>query len=304
MGQLDPLPDDIGKPGGLLNDEEIRLAITKGYLLKKETTDDNQVKQSSYELRVGNAYEVLTYKDSKIVHEKRHVEDGESIKIAPGCTFKILIKEELWIPPNVLAHVYVLGQFFACGLAAEHTFADPGFCHNEFYITMSNVSSRALSIKPGTPIAKLQFHRLGSPVQRLHAGRPRPIENFVQYEKPSTLEQIRQLEKNDILKQIALHGTPHVETAYVIETLIKSIARIKFVLYVLAGLTILPLASFLLFKGLMLLPPDMRNLFIDKELIAIVGGLFTSAGVVVALKKELKNTWHQAFRQEFRKFEN
>lgn len=292
---LDPLPDDIGRPGGLLNDLEINMAISKGYLLHLSTADLTQVKQSSYELRAGNSYQILTYNDSKIVHEERHVSDGDPIKIAPGCTFKIMIKEHLWIPPNVLAHVYVLGQYFACGLAAEHTYADPGFCHNQFYITMSNVSSRTLSIRAGTPIAKLQFHRLGSPVSQLYSGSPRPIENFVQYEKPKSIQEIKKIEKNEVLRQIASYGSPHRESAYVLGMLIRSNARIKLSLYIFGGLTSLGLFVYLGLILLSVLPESVRSLVANKDILAFfLGGVSTSL-IGLSLKREILNTWHQAF---------
>lgn len=300
---LGPLPDDIGKPGGLLNDEEIRRALSKNYLLRPGTFDFQQIKQSSYELRVGNAYEILGYKDASIVHFKKSLDDNESIPIAPGATVKILVKEQLWIPPNVLAHVYVLGQFFACGLAAEHTFADPGFCHSDFYITMNNVSSRTLTIKSGTPIAKMQFNRLGASVENLHPGAPRPIEKFVQYEKPKTLAEIRGWPSDVLLKTIASHGTPNLEIAQAIGIVTRTAARLKLFLYTVSGISAVILIYNLGLMLIPLLPPTIRD-FLDKHLMELlvtflVGGGGSTLWISKTIQNELKSTWAQAFKRDY-----
>jgi deoxycytidine triphosphate deaminase len=169
MGLEIALPNDIGPTVGLLCDRDIKHAVDRGFLFEKAGFNESNAKYASYEIRVGHQYEVLRFEGDDVVHVPKDLADGGSIDIPPGSTFLIVAEELFRLPINIFAKVTTLGQVFASGLAAENTFADPGYT-GPLYITMTNVSSRILSLKQGDPLARVEFHRFQHNPDKTHVG--------------------------------------------------------------------------------------------------------------------------------------
>jgi deoxycytidine triphosphate deaminase len=169
MGLEIPLPNDFSPPVGLLTDADIKKALAKGFLFEQGTCTEANAKYASYEIRVGGFFEILRFEGSTVSHLPREADAGSSIEISPGSTVLITAEEVFRIPTDVFAKVTTVGQIFSSGLAAENTFADPGYT-GPLYITVSNISTRTLSIKKGDPLARVEFHRLAQPVEKPHLG--------------------------------------------------------------------------------------------------------------------------------------
>ncbi|SRR5258708_3466743 len=169
MGLEVPLPDGVGPAVGLLCDRDIKDAVKLGYLFEQVGFTESNSKYASYEIRVGHQYEMLKFEGDDVVHVPRELADGGSIDIPPGATFLIVAEEIFRLPINIFAKVTTLGQVFASGLAAENTFADPGYT-GPLYITMTNVSSRILSMKQGDPLARVEFHKFQHTPDKTHVG--------------------------------------------------------------------------------------------------------------------------------------
>jgi deoxycytidine triphosphate deaminase len=237
------LPHDIGQPSGLLTDGDIRAAVNQGFLLTGH--EDENVRYSSYELRTGR-HDILSFADDG----ERHTTPvgANSVRLEPGQTARVWAAEEVRIPTNVLARVTTVGQIFSTGLAAENTFADPGY-DGPLYVTLSNISHKVLTIPYGEPLARIEFYRLGKPVDRPHAGGGAQRPSFVQWATPERLsvETLGNQRSEDWLKAIAAFGdserydwrhcaASHVATATLgeMERLRRSLAATQLALYVLA----------------------------------------------------------------------
>ena len=168
------LPTEIGKPSSVLTDRDIRDSLKLGMLLNKDTIDEKQIRQASYEIRIGDrATEFTTNENGQEV--KTALPNNDYFEIHPGQTIFIYSMEQFIIPLNVLARINVLGQYFQHGLIGGNTYADPGFS-NFLYITLTNTSNRSIRLKQGDPIAKVEFYKLGSKVGHGHSGVPRDIQ--------------------------------------------------------------------------------------------------------------------------------
>jgi deoxycytidine triphosphate deaminase len=169
MGLESPLPDGVGPVVGLLSDRDIKDAVRRGYLFEQSGFSESNAKYASYEIRVGHQYEILKFEGDDVVHVPKELADGGSIDIPPGSTFLIVAEEIFRLPTNIFAKVTTVGQVFASGLAAENTFADPGYT-GPLYITLTNVSSRILSLKQGDPLARVEFHKFQHIPEKTHVG--------------------------------------------------------------------------------------------------------------------------------------
>ena len=294
------IPDHIGKPGGLLTDLDILKALKEGYLLAPGTHIIANIRRSSYELRIGKQFQILKYKDGKIVHEGHELTGDEKVvQIPPGQTYKLFVEEELRIPPNVLASVYVLGPYFASGLAAEHTYADPGFSYKDFYITMSNISSRTLRLERGKPLAKLHFHKLGGPVDP-KAPKPRATEVFVEYKPSRSLNDLTKKEIVDLITEFAHGGYQPLEMAYVLCDYYQTLGRLKLIIYCLGGLAIAVGLGMLILWILSLAPvitriPEEVRSALKEFFLPISAALGTVILIVVKkTRKEFAKAWGQA----------
>lgn len=160
------LPNDLAKPGAVLTDREIRLALQRGFLLTGDY-DETQIRQASYELRASGRVDELYHHDGMTDHRRRPT--AERIRIAPGETVKIYCMEDLLIPTNVIAHVFALGPLFAVGLLGGSTYLDPGF-RGEVFLAFSNISPVSVEVTPQDSIARLEFERLSESAENPHGG--------------------------------------------------------------------------------------------------------------------------------------
>jgi deoxycytidine triphosphate deaminase len=177
------LPKDIGEPSSVLTDADIRAAGEQGFLFSRGF-DPAKVKYSSYELRI-NGYELLTFETTEDRWSTPHDRTEDTVVLHPGETARVFASEILSMPDNVLAHAIPVGQLFASGLAAETTFADPGYA-GDFYVTLINLSNKNLSIAFQSPLARLEFYKLGKAVEHPHDG-SRRSPKFVIPSDPRTL---------------------------------------------------------------------------------------------------------------------
>jgi len=194
----DELPSDTSPQSGLLNDKQIKDSINAGYLFSKSSCEISNVKYATYEIRVSEDYHLVTYKDGEPTYTPKSIDETGKIIIEPGQTVKVLAKECFNIPNNIYAKINTVGQIFSAGLAAENTYADPGF-NGQIYITLSNISSRRLSIKPNDPLARVEFHKLEDAVEVVHSGQTGIRKNFVTVESDGN---IRELLSNKSVKEL------------------------------------------------------------------------------------------------------
>ena len=179
MGLEHPLPESFLPSVGLLTDENIKTALKAEFLFEPDTYVEKNIKYCSYEIRVGRNYELLRFEGASISHTPGDTEMGKTIDIHPGATVLITAEEIFRIPTDIFAKVTTVGQIFASGLAAENTFADPGYT-GPLYVTVSNISTRTLSLKTGDPLARVEFHRLSKAVRKPHPGYQGRRPTFVQ----------------------------------------------------------------------------------------------------------------------------
>jgi deoxycytidine triphosphate deaminase len=168
-GAEEVLPEDIGCPGGILTDGNISQAVDKGYLIKKEVFEDSCVRHCSYALRVGR-YEVLSPEVDRVDgYYKPTDRPAGCVTLRPRETTKVWSHERVVVPRNVTCRVDIVHQISAAGIMAGSPFADPGFSGHVF-VTLHNTTDRVLTITEGSPLMRIDFTKLGQPVDEAHPG--------------------------------------------------------------------------------------------------------------------------------------
>jgi dCTP deaminase len=145
-----------------LTDAEIEEAMAAGQLVRNGETA--QLGPACYELRMGRIYYDLT-------EGARRFDVGErgKVLIKPGHRVVLITQEELRVPPDIIARIISKGSLFSIGLSPVCTYADPGFPGNLGVVTQ-NISDKYIELPVGEPIAKVDFSRLGKPVDRPYQG--------------------------------------------------------------------------------------------------------------------------------------
>jgi deoxycytidine triphosphate deaminase len=182
---IDLLPEDISQPASILTDQEIREAVHRGYLIEEHFNIDS-AKHSSYEVHFSANAQILEYAGDRTTH-RPHAPINRMIVIPEGATVIVYSQELFRIPRNVLCHVTVLGQLFTCGLSAGSTYIDPGYS-GQLYISMTNVSPMTLQLPVGSPLARVEFFRLGSPARFPHPGMTGARDIELEYSKSGELD--------------------------------------------------------------------------------------------------------------------
>lgn len=156
----------VGKPSGVLVDEDIISLGTKGLLIC-EGFDPTQVKQSCYELRVGKIAYFLSRPETE---RKQVINEERPLIIRPSEVVTIITLEKISLPEFILGRIISKGQLFSIGLSPVITYADPGFEGN-LGITFINHSKKNIQFRTSESISKIEFERLGKPVKLPYKGR-------------------------------------------------------------------------------------------------------------------------------------
>ncbi len=145
-----------------LSDAEITAEMAFGRLIING--DAGHAAGACYELRLGNVYYDLTESDHPI-----QVTPGQDILIKPGHRVVLITQEELEVPDDMFARIVSKGSLFSIGLSPVATYADPGFSGNIGIVTQ-NISDKYIVLPQLEPIAKADFTRLTSKVNRPYHG--------------------------------------------------------------------------------------------------------------------------------------
>jgi dCTP deaminase len=145
-----------------LTDGEIAAEMAAGRLVRNG--EPAQLGPACYELRMGQIYYDLT-------EGARRYDVGEAgtVLIKPGHRVVLITQEELIVPPNIIARIISKGSLFSVGLSPLCTYADPGFPGNLGVVTQ-NISDKYIELPVGESIAKVDFARLGNPVDHPYQG--------------------------------------------------------------------------------------------------------------------------------------
>ena len=152
---------------GTLNDSNIIQLCLDSKLLIEENFDITMVKQCCYELRSSDKYIILSENNKTICTLDKKIDDY--ILIKPCNQVVIITKEKLNIPGNIIGRIMTKGKLFSIGLIPVNTYADPGFKGN-LGIVFSNLSNHYIKIKPGEPIAKIEFSKILGAVNKIYSG--------------------------------------------------------------------------------------------------------------------------------------
>lgn len=150
-------------PDGTIIDEDIIKLVDAGELIT-EGFDRTSVKQACYELRASEIFY-----ETSVEREDKRLTALEGYVLRPHSYVTVIVKERVALPPNVMARILTKGQLFSLGIMPVSTYADPGFA-GRLGITLSNASHRHILIKPGQPIAKIEFSILSRAVARPYTG--------------------------------------------------------------------------------------------------------------------------------------
>ena len=150
--------------GTIVDGDIIRLAQSSQLIV--EGFDEKYVKQACYELRASDIfYDVqLLAEDKRII-----VNPGDGYLLKPHCHAVSIVQERIELPKNVLGRILTKGRLFSIGILPVNTYADPGF-EGRLGIALYNASNRYIMIKPGEPIAKIEFSLLPKSVVRPYSG--------------------------------------------------------------------------------------------------------------------------------------
>ena len=149
---------------GTLTDEQIR-SLCLSSILIDDAFDVDQIRQCCYELRASD----IAFETMSPAEDKRVQLSGQGYVLRPHSFLTLITMESLNLPNDVLGRVMTKGQLFAVGLLPVNTYADPGF-KGRLGITLYNASHRYLVLRPGQPIAKIEFSVLPEPVANPYSG--------------------------------------------------------------------------------------------------------------------------------------
>ena len=174
---------------GTLIDREIRELAADGQLLISNF-DEASVRQACYELRASTLFYDLAHEgeDKRVI-----VTSSDGYLLRPFQQAIAIVEETIRLPANVIGRILTKGQLFSAGILPVNTYADPGF-EGRLGITLWNVSHRELIIRPGEPIAKIEFDVLAEPVEHPYNGQhgyatgiwPIPVHLFASAEERKT----------------------------------------------------------------------------------------------------------------------
>ncbi|CAA9295590.1 MAG: hypothetical protein AVDCRST_MAG93-4230 [uncultured Chloroflexia bacterium] len=151
-------------PEGTIIDSDM-VALAEGGHLITDGFSREGIRQACYELTASKIW----YETSAEREDKR-VEVGDNgYVLRPNSYVTAIVSESIELPDNVLARILTKGRLFSVGILPVCTYADPGFS-GRLGITMVNASHRYIVIKPGEPIAKIEFSVLGREVERPYSG--------------------------------------------------------------------------------------------------------------------------------------
>jgi dCTP deaminase len=150
---------------GTLVDSDIQALVAAGHLITEGFTAAG-VKQACYELRASD-----TFYNTRAPEEERRivVDPTKGFVLLPHTYVTCIVQESIVLPAHVVARILTKGQLFSVGILPVNTYADPGF-QGQLGITLCNMSHRSVVIRPGEPIAKIEFTVLPKPVQRPYHG--------------------------------------------------------------------------------------------------------------------------------------
>lgn len=149
---------------GTLVDRDI-LALTASGQLITDNFLAAGVKQACYELRSSTTFFVT----ASSAENKRTEVGAEGFLLGPFQYVTCIVMERIELPDNMLARILAKGQLFSLGIIPVNTYADPGFS-GRLGITLCNFSHRYITIRPGQPIAKIEFTVLPKSVGKPYAG--------------------------------------------------------------------------------------------------------------------------------------
>jgi dCTP deaminase len=151
-------------PMGTIVDFDIRRLAEDGELITNGFFAAS-VKQACYELRASN----VVYETTEPRENKRLEVGAGGYVLRPQSSATLIVEERIALPNDVLARILTKGQLFSIGILPVCTYADPGFV-GRLGITLSNASYRPVVIRPGQPIAKIEFSRLSQAVEQPYTG--------------------------------------------------------------------------------------------------------------------------------------
>jgi dCTP deaminase len=151
-------------PAGTLVDQQIS-DLADEHLLITDGFERRCVRQACYELRASDVFwDVASKRENKRVEV-----DEEGFVIGPNQYVVAITMETIELPDDGLGRILTKGQLFSLGILAVNTYADPGFV-GRLGITLFNGSHRYVRIRPGEAIAKIEFSRLSSAVEKAYSG--------------------------------------------------------------------------------------------------------------------------------------
>lgn len=152
-------------PTGTIVDSDIHALAAAGELIVGEF-EPTQVRQGCYELRAGTVfYETWSTKEDKRIQ----LGPNDSYVLRPHTYVTVIVLESLRLPDMVIGRILTKGRLFSVGILPVNTYADPGF-EGRLGLTLCNMSHRHLKIRPGEPLAKIEFARLEKSVEHPYAG--------------------------------------------------------------------------------------------------------------------------------------
>lgn len=270
----------VGESSGLLTDEDIIL-LGENDLLISNGFDRSQVKQTCYELRVGNVAYFLSRPE---IERKIRVDEQHPLVMRPREVVTIITHEEVELPDFILGRIISKGQLFSIGLSPVITYADPGFSGN-LGITFINLSNRTIKLNYKDTICKIEFAKLGKPVNSPYRGPHNfaakiwPIDTSKFLEKRKIGQQ--DLKNDGLLKEDAKYfGEPF---DLISERLINVGNQIRTLKFVLIGATsvIAGGALFLLIEKILTIVKIVPESIQSGIVSGTIAGIFTLLAVIL-----------------------
>jgi dCTP deaminase len=147
-----------------MNKSKIKELVNKKTLIRSGFVE-SKIKESCYEASSSNDFFEITSTGTN----KIKINNGDNYILRPNNQVVCVTKEYFDIPLNAIARVFLVGHYFALGIAPVNTYADPGF-KGRLGIIFSNTSKNYIKIAPNDRIVKIEFATMQEPSEEAYVG--------------------------------------------------------------------------------------------------------------------------------------
>ena len=181
----------------ILSDKTIKEYLEEGKIVIDPLKDEQQIKPSSVDMRLGDEFKVFKVirkpyidpKDEEDIAEYMEsstVPEGEAFIIHPNEFALATTQEYVKVPDDLVARVEGRSSMGRLGVTMHVTagYVDPGF-EGRITLEISNIGAMPVALYPGQRVCQLVFETMTTPAE-LPYGHPKRNSKYMKQLKPES----------------------------------------------------------------------------------------------------------------------